>query len=132
VRERECFGHHLVVRHHPVRETELDCQRGGDALSGEEVLLGPQHADEQRPGGGTAVTSSPVRLSGVQPSDDGHPSASESARRAILRSTLRLLRHTGYNDLSIEGIAGDANVGKATVYRWWPWWAGRTSANRRW
>jgi len=45
---------------------------------------------------------------------------SESARRAILRSTLRLLRHTGYNDLSIEGIAGDANVGKATVYRWWP------------
>ena len=45
---------------------------------------------------------------------------SESARRAILRSTLRLLRHTGYNDLSIEAIAGDANVGKATVYRWWP------------
>ena len=45
---------------------------------------------------------------------------SESARRAILRSTLRLLRHTGYSDLSIEAIAADANVGKATVYRWWP------------
>jgi AcrR family transcriptional regulator len=45
---------------------------------------------------------------------------SQSARRAILRSTLRLLRHTGYNDLSIEAIACDANVGKATVYRWWP------------
>src|SRR5664279_353755 len=45
---------------------------------------------------------------------------SEAARRAILRSTLRLLRHTGYSDLSIEAIAGDANVGKATVYRWWP------------
>jgi AcrR family transcriptional regulator len=45
---------------------------------------------------------------------------SEAARRAILRSTLRLLRHKGYNDLSIEAIACDANVGKATVYRWWP------------
>jgi len=45
---------------------------------------------------------------------------SEAARRAILRSTLRLLRHTGYNDLSIEAIACDANVGKTTVYRWWP------------
>ena len=45
---------------------------------------------------------------------------SEAARRAILRSTLRLLRRTGYNELSIEAIAFDANVGKATVYRWWP------------
>jgi len=45
---------------------------------------------------------------------------SEAARRAILRSTLRLLRRTGFNDLSIEAIAEDANVGKSTVYRWWP------------
>lgn len=45
---------------------------------------------------------------------------SEQARRAILRSTLRLLQHTGYTDLTMEAIAGDANVGKATVYRWWP------------
>ena len=45
---------------------------------------------------------------------------SEAARRAILSSTLRLLRRSGFHELSIEAIAADANVGKATVYRWWP------------
>lgn len=45
---------------------------------------------------------------------------SEDARRAILRSTLRLLQETGFPELSIEAIAADADVGKATVYRWWP------------
>jgi len=44
---------------------------------------------------------------------------SEDARKAILRSTLRLLQQTGFPDLSIESIAADADVGKATVYRWW-------------
>ena len=45
---------------------------------------------------------------------------SEASRRAILKSTLRLLRTTGFHELSIEAIAAAANVGKATVYRWWP------------
>ena len=45
---------------------------------------------------------------------------SENARQAILRSTLKLLRREGFADLSIEAIAADAKVGKATVYRWWP------------
>src|SRR5438477_3420955 len=45
---------------------------------------------------------------------------SEDARKAILRSTLRLLQVTGFPDLSIESIAANADVGKATVYRWWP------------
>ncbi len=45
---------------------------------------------------------------------------SEHARQAILRSTLKLLQHTGFPDLTIEAIAADAGVGKATVYRWWP------------
>src|ERR1700742_2872435 len=44
----------------------------------------------------------------------------EQSRQAILRSTLRLLRKTGFAQLSIEAIAADARVGKATVYRWWP------------
>jgi AcrR family transcriptional regulator len=44
----------------------------------------------------------------------------EQSRRAILQSTLKLLRETGFPELSIEAIAADANVGKATVYRWWP------------
>jgi len=46
---------------------------------------------------------------------------SERSRRAILHSTLKLLRKEGgFPDLSIEAIAADACVSKATVYRWWP------------
>jgi AcrR family transcriptional regulator len=45
---------------------------------------------------------------------------SEQARQAILYSTLKLLQHTSFAELSIEAIAAHANVGKATVYRWWP------------
>lgn len=45
---------------------------------------------------------------------------SEEARKAILDSTLELLTKTGFTDLSIEAIAAQAGVGKATVYRWWP------------
>jgi AcrR family transcriptional regulator len=60
-----------------------------------------------------------TREGGAGKRPPGRP-RSESARRAILSSTLRLLRHTGFSELSIEAIAADANVGKATVYRWWP------------
>jgi AcrR family transcriptional regulator len=46
---------------------------------------------------------------------------SEESRQSILRSTLKLLKQEGgFAELSIEGIAADANVGKTTVYRWWP------------
>jgi AcrR family transcriptional regulator len=45
---------------------------------------------------------------------------SEEARRAILRSTLKVLGENGFSDLTIEGVAERASVGKATVYRWWP------------
>jgi AcrR family transcriptional regulator len=45
---------------------------------------------------------------------------SEQARQAILLSTLKLLHHIGFTELTIEAIAADAGVGKATVYRWWP------------
>jgi AcrR family transcriptional regulator len=45
---------------------------------------------------------------------------SEESRVSILRSTLKLLRETGFPQLSIEAIAADAEVSKATVYRWWP------------
>lgn len=45
---------------------------------------------------------------------------SEQARQAIFRSTLKLLRRSSFSGLTIEAIAADANVGKATVYRWWP------------
>jgi len=46
---------------------------------------------------------------------------SETSRQSILRSTLKLLQQDGgFPELSIEAIAADANVGKTTVYRWWP------------
>ena len=45
---------------------------------------------------------------------------SEQSRQAILRSTLKMLRETGFPQLSIEAIAEEAGVSKATVYRWWP------------
>jgi AcrR family transcriptional regulator len=46
---------------------------------------------------------------------------SEESRQSILRSTLKLLKQNGgFAELSIEAIAADANVGKTTVYRWWP------------
>jgi AcrR family transcriptional regulator len=45
---------------------------------------------------------------------------SEELRQAILRSALKLLEQKGgFAKLSIEGIAADANITKATVYRWW-------------
>jgi len=57
------------------------------------------------------------RKNGERP--PGRP-RSEQARRAILRSTLRLLGRKGFADFKIEEVADHAEVGKATVYRWWP------------
>ncbi len=45
---------------------------------------------------------------------------SEQARQSILQSTLQLLAEKGFSELTIEAVAARANVGKATVYRWWP------------
>src|ERR1700691_4788566 len=45
---------------------------------------------------------------------------SEQARLSILRSTLQLLGKNGFSELTIEAVAAHADVGKATVYRWWP------------
>jgi AcrR family transcriptional regulator len=42
------------------------------------------------------------------------------SHQAILAATTQLLAEVGYTDLTIEGVAARAGVGKATVYRWWP------------
>ncbi len=46
----------------------------------------------------------------------------ERAHQAILSSTLKFLesKKNGFADLTIESVAAEAGVGKATVYRWWP------------
>ena len=44
----------------------------------------------------------------------------EEADRAILAATLRLLARAGYDRASIEAVAGEAEVTRATVYRRYP------------
>jgi len=59
------------------------------------------------------------RVSGKGNRPPGRP-RSEPARIAILQTTLRLLGANGFPDLTIEDVAAQAGVAKATVYRWWP------------
>ena len=65
------------------------------------------------------ATDSAAAIPDEEPRGRGRP-RSEQARKAILQSTLDLLKQVGFSDLSIEAIAARAGVGKATVYRWWP------------
>ncbi len=44
---------------------------------------------------------------------------SEEARRAILAATRDLIAESGYEQLSIQGIAARAGSSRQTVYRWW-------------
>ena len=55
----------------------------------------------------------------VAPRAPGRP-RSEKARKAVIRSTLALLKRVGFHELTIEAVAARAGVGKATIYRWWP------------
>src|SRR3979490_3569173 len=44
---------------------------------------------------------------------------SEISRKAILDATYELLKTISFHQMSIEGVAARAGVGKATIYRWW-------------
>jgi AcrR family transcriptional regulator len=45
---------------------------------------------------------------------------SEESEEAILAATIRLLSKKSLRDISMEEIAREAGVGKATIYKWWP------------
>ena len=44
----------------------------------------------------------------------------EHSKKAILSAVLALLHKMPLRDVTIEGIARKAGVGKATIYKWWP------------
>ena len=45
---------------------------------------------------------------------------SEKARTAILTAAIELLLEQGLHEMSMDDVARRAEVGKATIYRWWP------------
>ena len=62
---------------------------------------------------------SPVSRSKTESvSKPGRPRSVE-AHQAILKATIALIRRLGYDDVTMEGVASAAGVGKATLYRRW-------------
>jgi AcrR family transcriptional regulator len=45
---------------------------------------------------------------------------SETAHQAVLGAAMRLLEQGGYAHVTMEALAAEAGVSKATLYRWWP------------
>lgn len=63
-------------------------------------------------------------VEGTRGADGGHPSRGRprdpDVDRAILSTTLDLLTHEGYAQLTMDLVAARAGVGKASLYRRWP------------
>lgn len=64
------------------------------------------------------MKSDPSRSSNPAVRKTGRP-RSEKTRRAILNAAFDLLKKQGFNDVSMQQIAGQAGVSTATLYRWW-------------
>ena len=68
---------------------------------------------------GTMTLPGAGAASGGAPKTRGRQ-RSEESEDAILCATLRLLKKKALRDITIEEIARNAGVGKATIYKWWP------------
>lgn len=53
-----------------------------------------------------------------KPRSPGRP-RSDASRNAILKAAYQILRERGFAGFTVEGVAGRAGAGKATIYRWW-------------
>ena len=79
-----------------------------------------RQADEQAADEQAAAASAAAAPAAAGPPRRGRP-RSEAAEQSIIEAALHLLtRGSSLNSISIEGIAAEAGVGKATIYRRWP------------
>jgi AcrR family transcriptional regulator len=78
----------------------------------------PQSATTQ-PASGSIVVPKNDQDPNIKSQSRGRP-RSEESEEAILAATLQLLSEKPLRDISMEEIARNAGVGKATIYKWWP------------
>jgi len=82
-------------------------------------MTGTKAADENMPGAETKRTRAVARAAGPEAPQRGRP-RSEKARKAILDAAAELLLDRGMSGVSMDAVAEQAGVSKATIYRWWP------------
>ncbi len=79
----------------------------------------PQSLAPSGPPEGASAVPEPDGSSSPPAARPGRPRSVE-VDQAILAAAIRMLADHGYDGLTMEGVASEAGVGKATLYRRWP------------